>query len=1199
MKKIYDINLPIDPSIVQVAEQYTSNIIDMDTKNKKTETLRYLRLCSLDDTLICAKQYELYEWLPDNLKRLLDNQSLSIQTEEHTNFKKSIKIISLKLDGFPKFSAVINFENVQEESLYDIKKIKLNPLADKVVIFSKFEDKIIEKLKFETGFSDLNDWEKDYNGPKTKRRVSLLILSDYELANDFVYNLFLDTFRSYLIYFYKTLILFSRKWKNMTISDILSETQKESQTEIHKLKRTHSLWNTPIESFEAMRKVTNYTYVKDKIILDNLDTTDLKYNKNIYFEGEILKRGEGPFNFSWNKRYVILQKYYITYFVSKNIGEEKQQIPLTMCLTSSLQEFEHQNYAFNICLINSNRKIWFASTDKAIINQFREQLIYVCDYLFDASQLLVIQKQLMENPSEESNIATKSPNHIINDERVKKYKDYIDMINNPEVWEFFKVKNNVKKYFLKDEINLFKRFQISEKILLEAIALDGIVWFDLIRYIFGTIDIRLLGFYQFICLFNMMLHRTMTNDMLRYATKGLILLLVHFISYKSLIIRITTIISIIILGLQKEHNFVVSNLLGLFGVFYVSEFDVFKVCVFLTLSYFINIVEGLYTKFFKDKNTVIENSTINETKEDMIIKKKVMSLQNVVSIFLFSLLIGLRKFEMIFSIVSFLNVIFYFVIVFLLHTDPHKHKIVIKGRTYIKKSQDIILAYLKDITKLSAWNTNLYNYEFISNTKFKAMTREDKKKLDGEFLFKKDTVIIELKEGDEFYSEELYFIEKTASEEIISIDVLITNKCNGNCRKSFKKLEKRVDTLSLIYNNIVNTFNKKKSDTNTVIKAREYYNNDKITCFLEGAPFLDVPLRNYEDEIDMFANLSKSESNSHLLPEAKNGTISNSPLNENQIKWLYFKEVLFRNHIEEIMLHKRITPYLSKLLYSPTVMSKYHLFDYINQIWCGAPIHLKLAYQSNGIERIKHCLCFIMAGVSNIDNWSGIPFIPYVGDTHQAFYDEGSIILYEQISQYTSAFTLYHHKNLFNMHGKISLGFSFVNSSVLITNKDEITIDLKNKEGGFDSFVIRFPSIKIENIVSSHIRIKLYGKLMIKCQNIDLGLSVDFTGTESNFYSGDIGEGKIFKISSGIVMSTLKARRNHSLLIDGKLYWDNRNIILPIASRVNRFLPSEISIRNDIEEYIKKNYADSLKAGYDLKIVQKMITLLKQIKNMY
>lgn len=138
-----------------------------------------------------------------------------------------------------------------------------------------------------------------------------------------------------------------------------------------------------------MRKLTIYSYLRDKSIVD-IDDNDLKYHKLIYFEGEMLKRGEGPFDFKWNRRYVILQRNTLYYYSTNNIMEEKHSIPIDLCIVSAVQDFDNQKYSFSISIVGSQRKVWFAASEKDYIERFRQQIIYICDNLFCSSQLPLI-----------------------------------------------------------------------------------------------------------------------------------------------------------------------------------------------------------------------------------------------------------------------------------------------------------------------------------------------------------------------------------------------------------------------------------------------------------------------------------------------------------------------------------------------------------------------------------------------------------------------------------------------------------------------------------------------------------------------------------------------------------------------------------------------------------------------------------------
>ena len=450
MKYNFIITLPIKEDDLDKSELFVDEITEMDIKNKKSESIEVTSEQSFKNFIYIEKELKLINFLPDVIQHLIRKSLLNINLYSSFFLDKKKRFNSLKIESFPKLK--INYQREilnkdKKNSIYFHYYEKLDCIKTNIEYFKNFGDKLNKLLLSTLKIKNLDNWEEEYKGDKTDLLITLYINSDYGLGNNFIHKYGIEIFRTYLVYFYKNLVLFKKKWKATNFDEIIQKNISRKKN-LQFFSSPSLQFNNVIKNFNDLKTHTNFLSTKETFNLV-LNLPEKNKMEKIIKEGFILKRGEGPFDYNWNKRYFILQKNKILYFNIKDEKEKKGEIDIKNGIFGNIENFDGQEFAFSINLCDQNRFIWLSHSDEKEISDWRNKLI------FDQVDILKI-KNIKEKEEEKKQII-KTPLQKISDQdfesgrQIEKFEKLLDENN----WEFYKVYNLAKFFFKKEDENVF------------------------------------------------------------------------------------------------------------------------------------------------------------------------------------------------------------------------------------------------------------------------------------------------------------------------------------------------------------------------------------------------------------------------------------------------------------------------------------------------------------------------------------------------------------------------------------------------------------------------------------------------------------------------------------------------------------------------------------------------------------------------
>jgi hypothetical protein len=92
------------------------------------------------------------------------------------------------------------------------------------------------------------------------------------------------------------------------------------------------------------------------------------FQKNIYHKksGFLLKKGDGPIDFGWNPRFIILDRKMLMYYKYQEDKTPRAVIRLAEATVSTVIKYEERDFVFYIELSNPNRRYYFCGETKQV-----------------------------------------------------------------------------------------------------------------------------------------------------------------------------------------------------------------------------------------------------------------------------------------------------------------------------------------------------------------------------------------------------------------------------------------------------------------------------------------------------------------------------------------------------------------------------------------------------------------------------------------------------------------------------------------------------------------------------------------------------------------------------------------------------------------------------------------------------------------
>lgn len=272
------------------------------------------------------------------------------------------------------------------------------------------------------------------------------------------------------------------------------------------------------------------------------------------------------------------------------------------------------------------------------------------------------------------------------------------------------------------------------------------------------------------------------------------------------------------------------------------------------------------------------------------------------------------------------------------------------------------------------------------------------------------------------------------------------------------------------------------------------------------------------------------------------------------------------------------------------------LFTLFSQYWSPAVVYLHLALESqNETERIGFLATAFLSGFSNI-HLTGVPIIPFVGETGQFIYQDGTQINLEMISSKKFSFLLFNTKG-FLINGTLCLDALLSLGDLQIKWKGKITVHMptpkqRGNHEGFkvdylinhtEKFDVHLPSLLIRFIQFQKTYLSLEGQLMISFYQKPL-CKVRFMRARKFWKTWEVIQlkGSVSGGSGG----KIKGEWPFEIMVGERVVW-NQSMIFKRFETVNRFLPSDVK-RNHWSFYLENPEYEFEHEIFDLLYQQKI-----------
>jgi hypothetical protein len=471
--------VPIAKERLRAGERYMEEVIRGDINKAKREQADIVYANNNDEQEEIVQNFRLLQWLPDSLRYVFNESIVELFYFQKVCNSDLFGYFSLAMPMMPGLSVFGTRETINEESVnryVESGAESIDILKEELPIFRKYESQVKKKIEKALGISSLDQWQEQFKGPSTTLRFRLLIDSKYDLGNFLIHQIIYNTARSYLIYLYKSVVLFVSKWDSIggESSETMGLNSRISRKNSHHddPNKENFIFDQVIRNFEDLKAFTNFLSIRD--VLNSkplLPYPEVTRPPLVLKAGLVLKRGEGPIDFNWNERYFVLYDSFIVYFKSQDSDERRGMINLKDVHIGKISSFSNQEFALKIENPGEDRSLWFTCRSRAELIEWKRALLKIVLNIFDETEInLFLEKTEGANPENLKPVPDDIPKRppmlerrdTFQEHRVSRFvENPIDLVGlqsavlDNSAWEFYKVRNLVKIFALKDQLNLF------------------------------------------------------------------------------------------------------------------------------------------------------------------------------------------------------------------------------------------------------------------------------------------------------------------------------------------------------------------------------------------------------------------------------------------------------------------------------------------------------------------------------------------------------------------------------------------------------------------------------------------------------------------------------------------------------------------------------------------------------------------------
>jgi len=209
--------VPVAKEKLRAGERYMEEVIRGDINKAKREQADVPYANSNDDQEELVQNFRIMQWLPDAMRYAFNESIVELFYFQKICNSDLFGYFSLALPSLPGLNVFGTRSTVSEngvEKLVENGAEEIDVLKEGLPIFSKYEEQVRKKIEKVMNISSIDEWQKQFKGKITTLRFRVLVDSKYDLGNFLIHQIIYNVVRSYLVYLYKSIVLFLSKWDN-------------------------------------------------------------------------------------------------------------------------------------------------------------------------------------------------------------------------------------------------------------------------------------------------------------------------------------------------------------------------------------------------------------------------------------------------------------------------------------------------------------------------------------------------------------------------------------------------------------------------------------------------------------------------------------------------------------------------------------------------------------------------------------------------------------------------------------------------------------------------------------------------------------------------------------------------------------------------------------------------------------------------
>ncbi|CAD8169140.1 unnamed protein product [Paramecium octaurelia] len=440
MKQQYSVILPISAESFQKGSKFVDYLIDFDLSKQNQQKVELVSQSPI------VKMYILSNYLPEFMVKLTNQKQIQIQ-ERKTSFENCEQRI---------FN-VVQFSGIE---VAVIAKVSPSPnraaqvidvVAEELDYFKGYEKDVERKLRDNFGILEKNNWQRFCPNIVAVNLNVEINIYQYGDESNVIAQFLTEIIRKYILYFYKSILLTYNVWQSMNDSELFRMNKQvllqQQEVKLNLFQQITSLKDLQKTSYKELKKKyfkhypnlsqsTFSTPVKQsQVSLTSSQTPTKAPQIQRKKAGMILKRGDGPIDYNWNQRYLVLDGQTLIYFKDRNDKVPRGAINLREAYISPMSTLDDREHCFYIEVeAQNNKQFYFSGETLDETEQWREEI----------SQATTAVVQAEKRPSF---VVTNT--YLLTDtlpQELSKHKILTMLDDLQQQWQFRKFRNGVKIY---------------------------------------------------------------------------------------------------------------------------------------------------------------------------------------------------------------------------------------------------------------------------------------------------------------------------------------------------------------------------------------------------------------------------------------------------------------------------------------------------------------------------------------------------------------------------------------------------------------------------------------------------------------------------------------------------------------------------------------------------------------------------------